>query len=124
MILKKVYPFIYFFFFSFIAVGCSTSESQCEDENCNNQEINIVLVYGSSTCGRCTSLSNGLEINHIDHEFYDVNDNAQLYEEMNFKFYSVFPEDEQLIIPIVDVNGTILMNPSVLQVKSYLWENQ
>ena len=108
-----------------VLFGCDDSgggETCQNDEACNQTKENIVIEYGSATCSACTSLDQDLTINHIDHIFYDVNEDMDKNQEMADKFFAVYPND-QLSIPIVDVNGTILKQPTVLQIKKYLWEN-
>ncbi|MBU1241145.1 hypothetical protein KKF84_05335 [Myxococcota bacterium] len=106
--------------------ACSDGSSQCDasDPECSNvPKENVVLLYGSPTCGICTSLDSGLNANYIDHVFLDVNEDMEANQAMHDKMAEAYP-GEQVLIPVVDVNGVILRQPSVLQVKKYLWENQ
>jgi glutaredoxin len=106
--------------------ACSSSGSKCADgdlECFEEQNVNVVLVYGLYSCGTCMALKSDLEAKGIDHTFFDVDSDDQAADDMWNKM-SVAHPGVQVSIPVVDVNGVILNGPSISQVEEHFWDKQ
>lgn len=77
---------------------------------------NVVLIYGRPTCPNCAALKTALDDAGIAYTFYDIDTNPQKAREMWDKIDSVTSSTDSLTLPIVDVNGTILLShPTTLR---------
>lgn len=87
-----------------------------------NRSSDIIIIYGSDTCQNCQSLMKSLDSSSIKYIFYDVDKDLEKNIEMWNKVSSVNKSKYNIILPVVDVNGKILItNPtSFKEIKKYL----
>ncbi|HON78177.1 MAG TPA: glutaredoxin domain-containing protein [Spirochaetota bacterium] len=76
-----------------------------------------VMVYGTDRCGYCTALQRNLRRENVPYTFFDVRQNQSKRREMWTKIRSSHPGLSRVGYPVVDVNGKVLIRPSVDEVK-------
>jgi uncharacterized protein YkwD/glutaredoxin len=83
-----------------------------------------IQIYGRDRCSNCQALRQSLDAIHVPYVFYDVDRDIARNREMRAKIWSITPESHWIMLPIVDVNGKVLINhpTSYDQLKPYLDE--
>lgn len=77
-----------------------------------------IIVYGSATCGFTQSMRGALDEHGFDYVFYDVNQNPEKSQEMFEKVRAAYPNTSQIGFPVVDVNGVVLIRPTIEEVEA------
>ena len=72
-----------------------------------------VTVYGTETCFWCKKAKEFLKQNKINYEYYDVAEDDSKREEMMEK-------SGQLGVPVLDINGTIIVGFDIEKIKKLL----
>jgi glutaredoxin len=76
-----------------------------------------IIVYTTSWCGDCRNLKNQLKEHQIDFEERDIEQN-----ETDYKTMMGYTNGKR-VIPTVDINGKILINPRFSQIAEVLETN-
>ncbi|WP_242202881.1 glutaredoxin family protein [Aestuariivivens insulae] len=71
-----------------------------------------VIVYGSDTCHYCIDTKAYLKEKKIDFIYYDVDVNLLKQREMLVKLQKAGVPVDNLSLPVVDLNGKLVMNGS------------
>jgi uncharacterized protein YkwD/glutaredoxin len=79
-----------------------------------------VLIYGTSSCGRCTAMKRSLEQASIAYEFYDINEDADRKAELWRHINREHPGTNRVGIPVVVVGEAVLINPAFEEVRKGL----
>lgn len=98
-----------------ISTGCTNSREPLE-LNTNDYTI---IVYGTSTCGFTTSCMTSLDNEELVYTFKDVSMSTTFNSEMWSKIQEA-DLGTTAYYPVVDVNDTILMRPTLTEIKSHL----
>ena len=69
-----------------------------------------IFVYGSDTCHYCLSTKTFLKNKNIDFIYYDVDVNLDKQKEMILKLQNAGIPLDAIVLPIVDLRGTIKVN--------------
>jgi uncharacterized protein YkwD len=79
-----------------------------------------IRIYGSSSCGRCTSMQRSLDQAGIAHEFFDINQDSERKAELWRHINRAHPGTHRVSIPVVVVGEAVLINPSFEEVRREL----
>ena len=79
-----------------------------------------VLIYGSSSCGRCTSMKTSLEREDIPYSFFDINRDSDRKAELWRHINREHPGTHRVSIPVVVVGEEVLINPTFEEVRQKL----
>lgn len=71
-----------------------------------------IIVYGSDTCHYCIDTKAYLKEKKIDFTYYDVDVNLLKQREMLIKLQKAGVPVDNLSLPVVDLNGKLVMNGS------------
>ena len=99
------------------------AEKKQADTGSDSSAIPTVLeVYGRDTCGNCQALMQSLKAHGISYIFFNVDKNPSWNDEMWKKVHLIDPSLKTFTLPVVDINGTVLINnpTSYEQIKQYL----
>jgi glutaredoxin len=81
---------------------------------------NQVTLYGRHSCPLCTNFVAALEARGIAYRFFDVDAEPQRAHEMWELINQHFPGNQSVGLPVVRVNGTVLIRPPFARFESYL----
>lgn len=96
---------------SFGQVSDSVSKTAFEQKQSKK-----VIVYGSDTCHYCIDTKAYLKEKKIDFTYYDVDVNLLKQREMLIKLQKAGIPVDNLSLPVVDLNGKLVMNRSNFKV--------
>lgn len=74
------------------------------------KETEKIIVYGSDTCHYCIDTKTYLKERKIDFIYYDVDVNVLKQREMIIKIQKAGLSLDNLSLPVVDLNGKLVMN--------------
>jgi len=80
---------------------------------------NAIILYGRKGCAMCQDMRKNLDREGIDYVFHDIDADNQKSSELWQKVHESFPDVENIRLPIVDIYGLILINPSFEEVRRY-----
>tara|TARA_R110002096_G_scaffold178357_1_gene355270 strand:+ start:1681 stop:2052 length:372 start_codon:yes stop_codon:yes gene_type:complete len=92
---------------SFGQVSDSVSKTAFEQKQSKK-----IIVYGSDTCHYCIDTKAYLKEKKIDFTYYDVDVNLLKQREMLIKLQKAGIPVDNLSLPVVDLNGKLVMNGS------------
>lgn len=96
---------------SFGQVSDSVSKTAFEQKQSKK-----VIIYGSDTCHYCIDTKAYLKEKKIDFTYYDVDVNLLKQREMLIKLQKAGIPVDNLSLPVVDLNGKLVMNRSNFKV--------
>ncbi|MBA4391596.1 MAG: hypothetical protein C0399_11780 [Syntrophus sp. (in: bacteria)] len=76
-----------------------------------------ILVYGKKGCGYTQTMRQKLDNNKYRYTYYDVDKNKAKSSEMWGKIHRGCPSCSSTKLPVMDLNGKILVRPSFEEVK-------
>ncbi len=76
-----------------------------------------ILVYGRKSCGFTQTMRQNLDKNKYHYTYYDVEKNKAKLSEMWDKVHRGCPSCSSTRLPVMDLNGKILIRPSFEEVK-------
>jgi glutaredoxin len=76
-----------------------------------------ILVYGRKGCGFTQIMRQNLDKNKYHYTYYDVDKNKAKSSEMWGKIHRGCPSCSSTRLPVLDLNGKILIRPSFEEVK-------
>lgn len=79
-----------------------------------------VIIYGTPSCGSCTSMKRSLNQENIAYTFYDINRDPERKDELWRHVNREHPGITRVSTPVVVVGEAVLINPSFSQVKQEL----
>ncbi len=104
--------------FHLIIIIISTFVLSCDDNVVSSKDEAKIFVYGTTTCGYTTQCRNSLADEAISFEFKNLSESG-VGTEMWDKLTDAGVESGGAI-PVVDVNGTVLVRPSLEEIKKCL----
>ena len=81
---------------------------------------NRVELYGRHRCSICQGFLAQLNARSIAHTFYDVEHEPERAQEMWSLLATNFPDRKSVGLPVVLVNGTVLIQPAFTEFETYL----
>lgn len=79
------------------------------------------MVYGREACGLCKATRNNLDNARIAYTYYDIDADQTKKSEMWHKINIAHPASVGGVrLPVVDIDGKILISPSFNEVKKHL----
>ncbi|MEQ9364646.1 MAG: glutaredoxin domain-containing protein [Leptospirales bacterium] len=81
---------------------------------------NQVELYGRHRCSICRAFVAELEARQITFRFYDVDQEPERAREMWALIHEHFPDTKSVGLPVVRVNGTVLLRPEFARFENYL----
>lgn len=84
--------------------------SNLDDTLTTQKKLQKMIVYGSDTCHYCIDTKTYLKEKKIDFTYYDVDINLTRQREMVIKLQKANISLDNLSLPVVDLNGTLIMN--------------
>ncbi|WP_455383314.1 glutaredoxin family protein [Salinispira pacifica] len=105
-----------------VFVGCASDPHAAQAPAPLSTGQNAITVYGRPSCANCESLRRSLERNGVAYLFRDVDADQAANSEMWQKIRSTGAADNSVILPVVEVNGVVLVThpTSVDQLRPYL----
>ena len=76
-----------------------------------------ILVYGKKSCGFTQTMRQNLDKNKYHYTYYDMDKNKAKISEMWDKIHRGCPSCSSTRLPVMDLNGKILIRPSFEEVK-------
>jgi glutaredoxin len=76
-----------------------------------------ILVYGRKSCGFTQTMRQNLDKNKYHYTYYDVDKNKAKLSEMWGKIHRGCPSCTSTKLPVMDLNGKVLIRPSFEEVK-------
>lgn len=92
--------------------GCASAATYASD--------NQVELYGRHRCSICQRFVADLQARRINHHFYDVDQDPDRAREMWALIHEHFPDSKSVGLPIVRVNGIVLIQPDFASFETYL----
>lgn len=102
--MKVFYHLLFFLTLFFHCNG--NAQSTIKQEN----NIKVILIYGSSGCHYCTDLKESLSKKQIAFIFYDIDNDKLALNQMLTKLISAKISTNNLQIPVVDKYGVMYVN--------------
>lgn len=96
-------------------------KSECEQNDpsaAENSSCETVL-YGRDSCSRCASIQAKLDEAHIPYKYMNLDDSSSV-SEMWKAVRAAKPGTKKVLLPVLNVKGTILVNPEFMEVKKAL----
>lgn len=81
---------------------------------------NQVELYGRHRCPICRNFAAQLKAKNIEYQFYEIDREPERAREMWALLGEHFPDAKSIGLPVVYVNGTLLLRPGFAQFESYL----
>ena len=81
-----------------------------KDNLTSQKDLKKMIVYGSDTCHYCIDTKAYLKEKKIDFIYYDVDVNLLKQREMLVKMQKADMPVDNLSLPVVDINGKLVMN--------------
>ncbi len=79
-----------------------------------------IIVYGRKTCGLCAAMERNLNSEKIPYVFYDLSADASKSREMWGKLNKQHGTMKNVRLPIMEIDGKILISPKFTEVKALL----
>ena len=79
-----------------------------------------ILVYGRPACGFCSALRGELDRRDVEYTYYDIDVDDQARAEMFRRVLEQYPDIINVPLPVVDVNGVILLRPAWDEIREVL----
>ncbi|MBN1531624.1 MAG: glutaredoxin family protein [Spirochaetes bacterium] len=76
-----------------------------------------ILLYGRTNCGLCRAMMSRLEGEHIQYTFVDIQNDGGHNQEMWGKIRKVQPSASSIRLPVMEINGQVMISPSWERVK-------
>ena len=94
----------------------------CDLDTAPAVSANDIIVYGATTCANTTGLMADLDDAGLPYTFKDVETDASAEDELLAKLQTTnwYEDGETVAMPIVDVKGTLLEQPSLEEVEDSL----
>jgi glutaredoxin len=110
------------FLITLLAAGCASAPSMQATPDSASAKPDSILIYGRPTCGNCQALRASLDAAGIAYTDFNVDTDPAKNDEMWKKMESVTADTDSVMLPVVDVNGTILVSAptSVEALRPYL----
>ncbi|MBN1524748.1 MAG: hypothetical protein JW904_09705, partial [Spirochaetales bacterium] len=103
--MKRLFiPVVYLFLFLSVFSGCVSSPAS------KLSDVNSICVYGRDTCMNCQALRKSLDNAGVGYTFYNVDNDALRNSEMWDKIRKSGADEKSVLLPVVEVNGTVLVN--------------
>ncbi len=96
-------------FFTATGFGQVTTPN-IEQAKVSNKSAENLIIYGSDTCHYCIDTKAYLKEKKIDFTYYDVDINLAKQREMVTKLQKVGTPLDNISLPVVDLNGKLIMN--------------
>ncbi|MBF0361871.1 MAG: hypothetical protein HQK49_12715 [Oligoflexia bacterium] len=107
---------------SILLTGCSSSDNSSAGSGTSATTTSNCILYSTTLCSNCVALKNQLNAESISFTEKYTDTSVSNYNEMLAKVQkaSWYTSGMAATYPIVDVKGTILENPTVATIKTYL----
>lgn len=98
--------------FSFVALSIVLNSSCAIEE----EEDMDIVVYGSKSCANTTNMKGYLDGKGVDYSYRDIYEKPEQRDKMWKKLAGANLDDDFIILPVVDINGKIFVNPTVCDI--------
>jgi glutaredoxin len=122
--MKGTIPFAAAIIVTLVLASCASAPSSSAGPRAEGQPItaDVIIIYGRPTCPNCQALRASLDAANIAYRDMNIDEDQAMNQEMWDKISSVTENTDDILLPVVDVNGTILVNnpTSLEELKPYL----
>ena len=100
--------------------GCRSANAPVTPPPGGYAADNQIEVYGRHTCPICQRFMANLEAQELDYQFHDLDASEERAREMWSLVEQHHPQVRSVGLPVVHVNGTLLIQPGFAEFTNYL----